>query len=394
MISQFLPYGKQNISQEDIDSVVDVLKSDWLTQGPNIQEFEGKLAEYCNAKYAVVCSNGTQALHLACLATGLGKGDLVVTTPNTFLASANCSQYVGAETAFVDIDEKTYNLSAEKLAKFLETNKVSAVIPVDFAGQSCDFEAIAKLKEKYGFTIIEDSCHAIGGSYKGNKIGSCAFSDMSIFSFHPVKHITTGEGGAVTTNDEKLYEKLLLYRNHGMHKDSNMFVNKDLAFDENGEPNLWYYEMSILGYNYRITNIQCAMGIKQLSRLEKFIERRRKIVRFYNDGFKENKFLTTPFEYSDSIAAYHLYVLKIEFEKIGKSRNQVMKELRDNKIGTQVHYIPIHLQPYYSEKYGYKKGDFPVAEEYYSKCLSIPMYYSLSNEEVKYVIETINEVVC
>lgn len=392
-INRFLPYGKQNLDESDIKSVVDVLKGDWITQGPKINEFEEKLAEFVGAKYAVACSNGTAALHIACQAIGLSSGGKLVTSPNTFLASANCAQFVGADSLFVDIDPDTFNISIKKLKELLEKEKIDVVVPVDFAGQSCDMQEIYKLKEKYGFYIIEDSCHALGGEYLNNKVGSCSFADLSIFSFHPVKHITTGEGGAVTTNNRKFYEKLLIFRNHGMHKNPNMFLNKNLAFDEYKNPNVWYYEMFEIGHNYRITDIQCALGISQLEKIEKFVAGRQRIARKYNQAFAENIFIKTPLERKGIKSAYHLYVLQVDFKKINKSRNLVMKELRKVNVGTQVLYIPVHLQPYYSKKYGYKMGNFPVAENYYQHCLAIPMFQSLTDKEVDHVALEINKIV-
>jgi len=264
---------------------------------------------------------------------------------------------------------------------------------VHFAGQPCDMKEIFRLKEKFGFSVIEDSCHALGGEYLDTKIGSCTFCDLSVFSFHPVKHITTGEGGAVVGNDERFYEKLLMFRNHGMHKKSEMFINRELAFDMDGEQNTWYYEMAEVGHNYRITDIQCALGVSQIEKIDQFVHRRRSIAEMYNEGFTDNYLIRTPYEKNGVKSAYHLYVLQIDFESLGKSRNQVMQELRDVGIGSQVLYIPVHLQPYYSDKYGYKLGDFPEAEDYYFHCLSIPMFPGLTDQEVAYVIEHVNRIV-
>jgi UDP-4-amino-4,6-dideoxy-N-acetyl-beta-L-altrosamine transaminase len=394
-VERFLPYGRQNIDQEDIEAVIKVFDGDYITQGPKIREFEEAVAVYVGARYAVACNSGTSALHLACQALGLGDSGKLVTSPITFLASANCAQFVGADSMFVDIDSETYCMSSQELEKLLQKENVDVVVPVHMAGHSADMEAIFELKKKYGFHIIEDACHALGGKYKGIKVGSCAFSEMSIFSFHPVKHITTAEGGAVTTNDKNIYEKLLRFRNHGMHKDSGDFINRELAFDndEDESPNLWYYEMPEVGHNYRITDIQCALGLSQLRKNDKFIENRREIARKYNGNFRESQLITIPFESEDSTHAYHLYTILVDFDKLGKSRNKVMKELLEFKIGTQVLYIPVHLQPYYAKKYGYRLGDFPVSEDYYNHCLSIPIFPSLTNAEVDYVIETVNAVI-
>jgi len=392
-VDRFLPYGRQTIDKEDIQAVLKIFDGDYITQGPKIKEFEESLSSYVGAKYAVACNSGTSALHIACQALSLSRGGNLVTSPITFLASANCSQFVGADTLFVDIDSKTYCMSASKLEKLLLKKKVDVVVPVHMAGHSVDMKEIFELKGKYGFDIIEDACHALGGEYKGTKVGSCTFSDLSTFSFHPVKHITTAEGGAVTTNDKGLYKKLLRYRNHGIHKDSEDFINKGLAFDKNNLPNLWYYEMPEIGHNYRVTDIQCALGISQLQKNESFIKSRREIVREYNNGFKENPLITTPFEQKNIKHVYHLYTILVNFDELGKSRNEVMKELRDVKIGSQVLYIPVHFQPYYAKKYGFKQGDFKISEKYYECCLSIPMFPSLSNLEVEYIIDKVNVII-
>ena len=371
-----------------------VLNNDFITQGPKINEFEQAFSNYVGAKYAIACSNGTAALHIACQAAGLKKGGKLATSPVTFLASANCAQFVGADTLFADIDPDTFCLSANKLEAILKENKkIDIVVPVHLAGHSADMKSIYELKNKYGFTIIEDSCHALGGFYESKNIGSCTFSDMSTFSFHPVKHITCGEGGMVTTNDEKLYERLLRFRNHGMHKDPNLFINKSLAFEKNGDQNIWYYEMLEVGHNYRITDIQCALGLSQLKKNDESVKKRRAFASRYNSQFRDNPYITTPTEQSNVKHAYHLFTILVDFDKMGKTRNTVMGELRDLKIGTQVLYIPIHLQPYYAKKYGHKLGDFNSSESYYTHCLSIPMFHGLKSEEVEYVIECVNRVI-
>ena len=390
---RFLPYGRQTIDQTDINSVVDVFDSDFITQGPKIGDFETSFSEYVGAKYALACSNGTAALHLACQALGLSSGDKLVTSPVTFLSSANCAQFVNADTLFVDIDSETVCLSPDELENLLKKHKIDVVVPVHLAGHSADMQSIYQLKEKYGFQIIEDACHAPGGKYRDHKVGSCEFSDMSVFSFHPVKHMTTGEGGMITTNNENLYKKLLRLRIHGMHKDPSLFQNKELAYAPDGELNMWYYEMFEVGYNYRITDIQCALGLSQLKKNDKGIEKRRLIASKYNEAFCENKLIQTPIEKHNVKHAYHLYTISVDFEELGKSRNAVMKELRDFKIGTQVLYIPVHLQPYYAKKYSYKWGDFPASEDYYNQCLSIPMFHGLETHEVEYVIDCIKKVI-
>ena len=297
-IKRFLPYGRQTIDQADIEAVKKVFEGDWLTQGPRINEFEKAFSKYVGAKYAVACSNGTAALHLACQALGLCKGGKLVTSTVTFLSSANCAQFVNADTLFVDIDPNTYCMATVELEKLLNNEKIDVVIPVHLAGHSADMKTIYDLKEKYGFKIIEDACHAPGGTYNNTKIGSCKYSDMSIFSFHPVKHITTAEGGMITTNDEQLYNKLLRFRTHGMHKDPALFQNKLLAFDANGDQNIWYYEMCDVGYNYRITDIQCALGLSQLSKNDNSVKKRRSIASRYNTKFRDNPYITTPKEQS------------------------------------------------------------------------------------------------
>ena len=389
-IKRFLPYSRQSIDGEDINEVCKTLKEDFITQGPKIEIFEKKFAKYVGAKFAVACATGTAALHISCQALKLGPGKNLATSPITFIASANCAQYVGADTCFVDIDKNTHCISPEALEKILIEKKIDVVVLVHMGGNSANLEKIFQLKKKYNFKIIEDACHALGGYYKKNKVGSCFFSDLSTFSFHPVKHITTGEGGMITTNNKEIYNKLIKFRTHGIHKIKNDFLNKEMAFDSEGKANIWYYEMNELGYNYRITDIQSALGITQLKKIDKFIKIRKKIASKYNSGFSKNSLIKIPDENPDVSHAYHLYTILINFEKLGKTRNQVMAELRNNKIGTQVLYIPIHLQPYYSKKYSFKKGDFPKAEKYYESCLSLPIFPSLKDYEIRHVINKVN----
>jgi UDP-4-amino-4,6-dideoxy-N-acetyl-beta-L-altrosamine transaminase len=391
-------YGRQWIDEEDINAVIDVLKGDWITQGPKIDEFEKALANYCGAKYAVAVNSGTAALHLACLAAGIKEGDEVITTPITFVASANCVVYCGGIPVFADINKDTYNIDPSEIRKKI-TSKTKAVIPVDFAGLPCDMEAIRKIADEHDLIIIEDACHALGAEWKDSngrwhKTGSCSYSDMTVFSFHPVKHITTGEGGAVLTNNAELYEKLLSLREHGIIRNPEKFINKDLAFSLNPEslilnPNSWYYEIHELGFNYRITDIQCALGLSQLKKLDMFLAKRRSIASAYSQAFKDIELVTTPAEPEDKKPAYHIYVLQIDFERLGKTRADVMNKLRASGIGTQVHYIPIHLQPYYRNNFGYRKGDYPAAEEYYDKALSIPIYPKMNDAEIKRVINSV-----
>lgn len=393
---RMIPYSKQWIDDEDINAVINVLKGSWLTQGPVVEQFEHAIAKYCGAKYAVAVVNGTAALHLACLAAGLGKEHKLWTSPNTFVASANCALYCGAGPDFVDIDPLTYNMSIDALERKLfeaETNSnlPKVLVPVHFAGQSCEMERIYYLSKKSHFTVIEDACHAIGGSYKGNKIGSCEFSDMAVFSFHPVKHITTGEGGMITTNNKEIYETLLLLRSHGIVRDPKVYKNKDMAFTRK-ESNLWYYEMHTMGFNYRITDFQCALGISQLNKLDSFVSRRRKIASMYNEAFKGTPNLKIPVEMEGVLSAYHLYTVQIDFIKLGITRNDLMKKLKAMNIGTQVHYIPVHLQPYYRRRFNYKKGEFYASEEYYSKALSLPLYPEMTDNDVNYVISGIKQI--
>lgn len=390
-----ISYGRQSIDDSDIDSVVEVLKSSNLTQGVKVGEFEKALCEYAGAKYAVAVSNGTAALHIACLAAGLKEGDEFITSPNTFVASANCGVYCGARPVFADIREDTYNIDPKEIGRNI-TSKTRVVIPVHFAGQICDMVEInsvvkekqAKYKEK--IFIIEDASHALGSVYKGSKAGSCAYSDMTVMSFHPVKHITTGEGGVVFTNDEKLYKKLKLLRSHGITNNEDELVSKEQAYGPSGL-NPWYYEQQVLGFNYRITDIQCALGISQLEKIDYFLRKRRRIFEAYRQAFKDNKFVKTPFESSDSFTNWHLYVLQIDFNALGRDGADVIKRLRGKGVITQVHYIPVHTQPFYRKHFGTNWGDCPRAEGYYKKCLSIPIFPTMSNKDVKKVVRCMSE---
>jgi|TARA_Y100000294_G_scaffold88256_1_gene82382 UDP-4-amino-4,6-dideoxy-N-acetyl-beta-L-altrosamine transaminase len=389
----FLPYSRQNLDNRDIYEVTKVLKSDFITQGPKILEFEKNFANYVKSKYAVACATGTAALHIACQSLGLSKGDNLITSPITFVASANCAQFLGANTLFADVNKENFCICPNALEKVLKTEKIDVVVVVHMAGYAADLKKINFLKKKYDFKIIEDACHALGGKYKDKKIGSCFYSDISTFSFHPVKPITTGEGGMVTTNDINIYKRLLKFRTHGIHNNSKDFLNKDMAFDKKGNVNMWYYEMSDLGYNYRITDIQAALGNSQLRKIDKFIKQRTNIAKLYDSGFKKNNFIKIP-KVSPMIKhAYHLYTILIDFKAIKKSRNEIMLQLKKLNIGTQVLYIPVHLQPYYFKKYNFKKRNFPNSEDYYNNCLSIPIFPGMKKNEVKYVIETINNLV-
>lgn len=388
-----IPYGKQNITQVDIDAVVEVLKADYLTQGPKIKEFEDAFASYVDAKYAVAVSNGTAALHLCALALNVSEGQKVITTPITFAASANCVRYCGGEIVFGDIDPESYLLDINSVRELLEASPkgtYSGVIPVDFAGRAVDLEAYRKLANEYGLWIIEDACHAPGGSFiKSNgqesKCGSGEFADLAIFSFHPVKHIASGEGGMITTNDEALYNRLLSLRTHGITKDSNIYTNGvDFASGiENAESfPLWYMEMQELGYNYRLTDFQAALGLSQLQRAEEGINRRREIASAYEKAFKNKDFIKGQ---SGVLTghAYHLYIIEVD-DRLG-----LYNYLRENHVYAQIHYIPCHLMPYYRGQ-GWNEGDRLNAENYYRHCISLPMYPTLSDEEQVTVINLIN----
>lgn len=393
MIPERIPYGKHYIDEEDIESVVNVLRNAPLTQGPKVEEFERKVAEYVGAKYAVAVSSGTAALHIACLAADLGEGDNIITSPNTFVASANCALYVGANPHFADIDEETLNLSPLALEKKCkQLGKVSAIIPVHFAGLPCDVVEIKRVANQYNSVVIEDASHALGATYHhGGKVGNCAHSDMTVFSFHPVKIIAAGEGGMVTTNDERLYRKLLRLRSHGINKLDDHFECLEEAFSEN-ETNPWYYEMLEIGFNYRITDIQSALALSQFNKLEKFLDRRRKVASIYDDAFLGKSNVLACQRSGRNQSAHHLYVVRLDFLAMKTTRRKFMNELVSHGIVCQVHYIPVHLQPYY-RKLGYKRGDFPVAEEYYDQTLSLPEYYSLTEENQNKVIQKLIEVI-
>ena len=366
-------YGHQNITEDDIAAVTKVLRSDYLTQGPKLEAFESAICEYTGARYCVAISSATAALHIAMLATRVKNGDEVITTPNTFVASANCVRYVGADIVFTDIDPETANIDANKIRV---KDKTKAIIPVHFAGQSCDMEIIQKLAKESGAVVIEDASHAIGSEYKGTKVGSCVYSDMTVFSFHPVKTITTGEGGAITTNDEELFEKLRLFRAHGITKDS-----KKMSHCEGP----WFYEMQELGFNYRMTEMQSALGISQLKRLEAFKQRRRAVVDLYKELFNDDSRVRFLKEESYSNACFHLCPVLIDFEKLRIDKKLFFEELREAGLNLQVHYIPVYWQPYY-KKMGYEKGLCPNAEKYYRQTVSLPLYPDLSDADVEEIV--------
>ncbi|PPT08711.1 Bacillosamine/Legionaminic acid biosynthesis aminotransferase [Geitlerinema sp. FC II] len=386
-MAEYIPYGRQDISQQDIDAVVEVLRSDWITQGPAIQRFEKVVAEYCGAKYAVAVTSATAALHIGCLATGLAKGDILWTSPNTFVASANCGLYCGADVDFVDIDSRTYNLSIEALEQKLdraerEGKLPKVVVPVHLAGQSCEMERIEPLARRYGFTVLEDASHAIGAQYKGKPVGSCAYSDMAVFSFHPVKIITTGEGGMVVTNREDLYERLVRLRTHGITR------NPDLMTES--PHGSWYYQQLELGLNYRMTDIQAALGASQMQRLDEFVSRRRFLACRY-DELLQGLPVTLPAQHSDTVSSWHLYVVRLNRERIEKTHREVFEALRGAGIGVNLHYIPVHTQPYY-QKLGFQWGDFPQAEQYYREAISLPLYFGLTESAQNRVVDTLREV--
>lgn len=377
-------YGHQHITEKDIQAVERVLHSDWLTQGPAIEAFEKKVANYCGARYAVAVTNATSALHIACKAADLGEGDVLWTSPITFTASANCGRYCGADVDFVDIDDKTYNMSVAELRHKLEiaVKKPKIVIPVHLAGQSCDMEAIKALADEYGFKIIEDASHATGADYKNTKVGSCCYSDMTVFSFHPVKIVTTGEGGIVLTNNKELYEKLKLYRSHGITRDS------DLMTQEADGP--WYYQQIELGFNYRMTDMQAALGCSQMDSLDEFVARRRYVVKRYNEKLKGLP-LRTPYQDEATNPSWHIYIIRVDFTKVKLSKKEIFARMRDRGIVLNLHYIPVHTQPYY-QKLGFQKGDFPVSEKYYEEAITLPLYYDLTDEQQDEVIEALKEV--
>lgn len=371
-----IPYGKQDINQTDIDSVISVLQSNFLTQGPQVPLFEKAVSNYCNADFGVAVNSATSALHIACLALGLKEGDWLWTSPNSFVASANCGIYCGASIDFVDIDPKTYNLCSEELERKLiqarqDKKLPKIVIPVHFAGQSCNMRKIYSLSQEYGFKIIEDASHAIGGKYLERPIGGCQYSDITIFSFHPVKIITTAEGGFATTNSKKLSEKMRLFRSHGITRDKSLMTKVT-----DGD---WYYQQVVLGFNYRMNELQAALGSSQIQRLDSFVSSRHKLKKKY-DTLLNSLPIIRPFQDQDGLSSFHLYPIQIDLKVVNKSRKQVFDELKGMNIGVNIHYIPIHMQPYYS-KLGFKVGDFPNSEAYYERSISIPLFHSMSAEQ-------------
>ena len=372
----FIPYGHQSISEEDIEAVVEVLRSDYLTTGPKVEEFERKVADYVGAKYAVAVSNGTAALHIACLAAGIGPGDEVITTPITFAASANCVLYCGGTPIFADIKADTYNIDPKNIKRKI-TDRTKAIIAVHFTGQPCELDEIHDIAKEHNLIVIEDGAQVLSAEYKKQKIGS--LSDMTTFSFHPVKPITTGEGGMVTTNDEELYKKLKLYHTHGITRDKELLLNDDGP---------WYYEQQALGYNYRITDIQCALGISQINRLDEFAEHRRKLAARYDELLKGVANIIPPYQHPDCLSSYHLYMIQVPAER----RKEIFCKLRENGIGVNVHYIPVYKLPYYQE-HGYNDVCCENAENFYDRAITLPLYADMTVDQVDYIVEKLNEIV-
>ena len=383
-----IPYGRQEITADDIQAVKSVLESDYLTQGPFVPAFERKVADYCGASHAVAVNSATSALHIACMALALAPGDILWTSPITFVASANCALYCGGEVDFVDIDPSTYNLSVDRLEEKLKTARISGklpkiVIPVHLCGQSCDMKRIWELSREYGFHIIEDASHAIGAKYQGEPVGNCRYSDITVFSFHPVKIITTGEGGMALTNNPKLAEKMMLLRSHGITRDPN-----EMTHDPDGP---WYYQQIDLGFNYRMTDIQAALGISQMDRLNEYVLKRHQIAERYQSllgglpiSFQE--------KFPDTYSAYHLFVIRVDFSRTRMTHRQVFESMRERSIGVNLHYIPVPTQPYY-QNMGFKKGEFPESEKYYAEAISLPMYPKLTDGEQDHVIEALKKSV-
>lgn len=381
-----IPYGRQDITQADIDAVVGVLQSDFLTQGPMVPRFEHQVAAHVGASHALAVNSATSALHIACLALGLGPGDRLWTSPVTFVASANCGLYCGAQVDFVDIDPRTYNLCPQALERKLvkaerEGTLPKVVVPVHLCGQPCDMQAIHRLAKRYGFMVIEDASHAIGGKYQGEFIGSGKYSDITVFSFHPVKIITTAEGGMALTNDAELANKMALLRSHGITRDPQQMTH------ESDGP--WYYQQIDLGFNYRMTELQAALGVSQMERLDQYIARRHQLAARYNDLLAALP-VTVPWQHPDSYSGLHLYVIRLQLDKISKSHRQVFESLREQGVGVNLHYIPVHTQPYYAQM-GFKPEDFPVAQDYYREAISIPMFQTMSDEQQDQVVAAINQ---
>ncbi|GAB2545127.1 UDP-4-amino-4,6-dideoxy-N-acetyl-beta-L-altrosamine transaminase [Gracilibacillus alcaliphilus] len=373
----FLPYGRQKIDDKDIQAVIDVLTSDYVTTGPEVVHFEQAVADYVGAKYAVAFSNGTAALHGACFAAGIGKGDEVITSPLTFVASANCVLYQQGVPIFADIDPQTYNIDPVQIEKHI-TKRTTAIIPVDFTGQPAELEQICEIARRHNLVVIEDAAHALGAVYRGERVGS--ISDMTMFSFHPVKHITSGEGGIITTNSEDYYQKLIQFRSHGITRSREQLEN------DHGP---WYYEMQFLGFNYRMSDIQAALGRSQLNKLDEFISKRKQIIELYNQSFRDITGVQIPVQSSNTVSSWHLYILRIDSTKF--DRREIFNAFLDNNIGVNVHYIPVYFQPYY-QQLGYEKGLCPVAEEVYQTIITLPLFPSMAEKDVQDVITAVHHI--
>ncbi|PJC86297.1 UDP-4-amino-4,6-dideoxy-N-acetyl-beta-L-altrosamine transaminase [Vibrio sp. HA2012] len=387
MSNKVIPYGRQEITQQDIDGVVEVLQSDFLTQGPKVPEFEKALMNQTGATHALAVNSATSALHIACLALGLGEGDWLWTSPITFVASANCGLYCRAKVDFVDIDPNTYNMCPVKLEQKLVEAKAKGtlpkvVVPVHLCGQPCDMKAIGKLAKEYGFKVIEDASHAIGGQYHGQPIGNCEYSDITVFSFHPVKIVTTAEGGAALTNQSELAERMALFRSHG--------VTRDPALIEGESHGGWYYQQVELGYNYRMTELQAALGVTQMQRLERFVSARHKLAKRYNELLKDLP-VTVPYQLENTYSGLHLYVIRLQLDNIVLSHREVFELLRERGVGVNLHYIPVHTQPYY-QRMGFKQGDFPESERYYQEAISLPIFHSMSLEQQDTVVKVLSDI--
>lgn len=382
-----IPYGKQDIDQQDIDSVLEVLKSDFLTQGPKVPEFEKALMDHTGANYALAMNSATSALHVACLALGLGEGDWLWTSPVTFVASANCGLYCGAKVDFVDIDPATYNMCPKKLEQKLIAAKANGtlpkvVVPVHLCGQPCDMKAISTLAKEYGFKVIEDASHAIGGRYHDEPIGNCAHSDITVFSFHPVKIVTTAEGGAAVTNNKALADKMALLRSHGITRDAEQMVGESHGG--------WYYQQIDLGFNYRMTELQAALGVTQMQRLESFVTARHRLAIRY-DALLEPLPVVLPYQLENTYSGLHLYVIRLKLDEISLTHKEVFDALRENGVGVNLHYIPVHTQPFYKQM-GFEQGDFLEAERYYSEAISLPMFHMMSDEQQDTVVSVLMQV--
>ena len=385
-MNRMIPYAKQDISDEDIDSVIEVLKSDFLTQGNKVPLFEDIISERVGAKYALAANSATSCLYLSCLSLGLSKEDILWTSPITYVASANCALYCGAEVDFVDIDPLTWNISVEILEEKLKTARKIKKVPkilvlVHLAGNPCDLQKVFDLSKEYGFSIIEDASHALGSKYSGEHIGSSVYSDISVFSFHPVKNITTGEGGMILTNNQKLSEKIHLYRSHGITRDTKKMINK--------EEGLWYYEQLLLGFNFRMSDIHAALGISQMNSIDKFISKRNELSQIYTEELKGLP-LTIQRVRKEDLSAWHIFVIRLKLSELKLSRLEIYNSLRNKGIGVNVHYIPVHLHPFY-KNLGFNKGDFPNSENYYDGAITIPMFTKLKKKEIKYVIQALKE---